>query len=241
MRIVIIRHGEPDYSIDSLTEKGWKEASLVADRLIKTDAAGVYCSPLGRARDTMKPYIELTKKDYEICDWLEEFTYEQFVHPETNQKTFIWDFHPRFLDENIDFYDKNKWLDIPFIKESNVASAIDKVYNGLDELLKKYGYERNGSYYKVLKESHETIYLFCHFGVESVLLSHLFNCSPQVVSHNFIALPTSVTTLISEEREQGKAYFRCQQFGDISHLYAAGEEPSFAGRWCECFSDPERH
>ena len=29
--ILIIRHGEPDYSVDSLTDKGWREARLLAD------------------------------------------------------------------------------------------------------------------------------------------------------------------------------------------------------------------
>ena len=33
MRLMIVRHGDPDYSIDSLTPKGWKEAELLADRL----------------------------------------------------------------------------------------------------------------------------------------------------------------------------------------------------------------
>ena len=35
MRILIIRHADPDYANDTLTEKGWKEASLLADRLQK--------------------------------------------------------------------------------------------------------------------------------------------------------------------------------------------------------------
>ena len=33
MRFLIIRHGDPDYEKDSLTEKGWREAALLADRL----------------------------------------------------------------------------------------------------------------------------------------------------------------------------------------------------------------
>ena len=37
MRLLIIRHGDPDYSIDSLTEKGWREAELLKDRLLKLD------------------------------------------------------------------------------------------------------------------------------------------------------------------------------------------------------------
>ena len=62
-----------------------------------------------------------------------------------------------------------------------------------------------------------------------------------VLWHNFVALPTSVTTLITEERQKGIATFRTQQFGDISHLYVADEEPAFAARFCECFEDDTRH
>ena len=84
--------------------------------------------------------------------------------------------------------------------------------------------------------------LFCHFGVECVLLSHNMKISPLVLWHNFVALPTSVTTLITEEREQGKALFRCNAFGDISHLYAGGEPASFQARFCETYSNfDERH
>ena len=33
MRILIIRHGEPDYAHDCLTEKGWREAQYLAGTL----------------------------------------------------------------------------------------------------------------------------------------------------------------------------------------------------------------
>lgn len=33
MRLLIVRHADPDYSIDSLTPAGWEEAKLLADRL----------------------------------------------------------------------------------------------------------------------------------------------------------------------------------------------------------------
>ena len=31
MKIIFIRHGEPNYEIDSLTEKGWREAAFEAN------------------------------------------------------------------------------------------------------------------------------------------------------------------------------------------------------------------
>ena len=45
MRIIFIRHGEPDYSIDSLTEKGRREAELVGERFKNITADAVFCSP----------------------------------------------------------------------------------------------------------------------------------------------------------------------------------------------------
>ena len=53
MKILIIRHGEPDYSIDSLTEKGWREAELLSRRLAPLGIRDFYVSPLGRAQDKL--------------------------------------------------------------------------------------------------------------------------------------------------------------------------------------------
>lgn len=52
MKIIFIRHGEPNYEIDSLTEKGWREAELLSKRTAKWNVTDFYCSPLGRAKDT---------------------------------------------------------------------------------------------------------------------------------------------------------------------------------------------
>ena len=52
MRILLIRHAEPDYTNDSITEKGKREAMLLSDRIARYDIRDFYISPLGRARDT---------------------------------------------------------------------------------------------------------------------------------------------------------------------------------------------
>ena len=46
MKILLIRHAEPDYARDSLTEKGWREAELLSQRLAGLDIRDIYCSPL---------------------------------------------------------------------------------------------------------------------------------------------------------------------------------------------------
>ena len=241
MEILIVRHGDPNYALDTLTTKGIREAKLLAKRLSKLDIKAFYCSPLGRAKATAAPTLAAFGKEAEICPWLEEFS-GYIIDPETNEKRIPWDLMPEYWTKESNCFDKDKWLDTPIMSSGNVKEKYITAADRIDRLLKKYGYVREGNLYRVEKESRDTVALFCHFGVECVLLSHILNISPVQLWHGFVALTSSVTTLITEEREQGKAYFRCCGFSDISHLYAGDEPPSFQARFCETYSNfDERH
>lgn len=241
MKLLIIRHGDPDYTVDSLTEKGRREAELLKSRLLKLDIKDFYCSPLGRARATAEPTLAAFGKEAEICPWLEEFT-GYIIDPKTGEKRIPWDLMPEYWTKEPDYFDKDKWLNTPLMSSENVKEKYAAAVSGIDGLLQKYGYVREGNLYRVENECRDTVALFCHFGAECVLLSHILNISPVQLWHGFVALTSSVTTLITEEREQGFAYFRCCGFGDISHLYAGDEPPSFQARFCETYSNfDERH
>ena len=241
MRIMIVRHCDPDYAIDSLTEKGWREAGLLADRLSELDYRGIYCSPLGRAKDTAEATLKRIGKRAEIMDWLREFQ-AYVIDPDTGKKRDIcWDLMPGYWASIEEMYDRNGWIHTPIMKSGDAASQYKWVAEGLDGVLAQNGYVREGNLYRAEKANRDTIIFFCHFGVECVMLSHLTGVSPVIYWHHFMAVPSSVTTLYTEERQQGAVSFRCTQFGDISHLYAAGEESAFAGRFCETFDSEERH
>ena len=67
MRLLIVRHADPDYSIDSLTPAGWEEAKLLADRLAPIPVAAYYVSPLGRAKDTASLTLKKACRTAETC------------------------------------------------------------------------------------------------------------------------------------------------------------------------------
>ena len=58
MKLLFIRHGDPDYEKDSLTEKGWHEAELLGQRMANTPVTAFYVSPLGRAKDTASKTLQ---------------------------------------------------------------------------------------------------------------------------------------------------------------------------------------
>lgn len=200
----------------------------------------IYCSPLGRAKDTCAYTAERLGITPEIKPWLREF--DCFIDLLTGEKKhLIWDMLPTFWTSRPEMYDNEKWTEQSFMKAGQVREHYEKVAEGLDELLKNHGYVRGGKIYRAERANRDTVALFCHFGVETVLLSHLFNIPPMILSHHFAALPTSVTTLYTEERRKGEVVFRCCGFGETAHLYAGGEKPSFSARFCEVFDSDERH
>jgi len=235
MKLVIIRHGDPDYVHDSLTEQGFIEAELLSEKVKKMNVAAFYCSPLGRAKATAKPCLEKMRRDAEILDWLREFPPQISGKEGDTEKSCAWDWLPSAWCAEPDFFDKDKWMNVPIFAEAGVPEAYKYVCDGLDKLLAKHGYVREGSFYRAEKPNEDTVVLFCHFGLECVLLSHILNVSPMILWHGTCAAPTSVTTLVTEERREGISYFRMGSFGDTSHLYIKGVEPSFAARFCETY------
>ena len=73
MKLIIIRHGDPDYEHDSLTQKGLREAQLLSDRISQLDVKAFYCSPLGRAQDTASYTLNKMNRTAETLPWLCEF------------------------------------------------------------------------------------------------------------------------------------------------------------------------
>lgn len=241
MKILIVRHGDPDYAIDGLTEKGQREAALLADRLCREKITAVYCSTMGRAMRTAEPFLEKTGLEAQYCSWLREFNENKVQLPYRDRPSGCWDLMPEFVNAHPALYSPTEWMQVDFIRDSGVPQAYRQVCDELDRMLACHGYERSGLHYAVRRSHHDTILLICHYGISCVLLSHLMNCSPYSLFQNAFTAPTSVTTIYTEERVPGVASLRCSGIGDVSHLYAAGEEVSFSGRFCECCADDTRH
>lgn len=262
MRLIFIRHAQPDYSIDGLTEKGKVEAQLLAKRTANWDVDRFFCSPLGRAKDTAEPTLKALNREVTICDWLQEFHY-RVEDPYTKDLRVPWDYFPEFFTTQPLMLDPDKWYDCDLYKTNpEIKSKWFEVCNGLDDILKSYGYTRNGKYYDYKnpdgpdlpaeigdiqtrgimeyqvrdEDDNKTIVFFCHLGVECVMLAHLLSISPVTLWHGAFEAPSSVTVVNAEKRYHNQAFFRIQALGDTSHLYAAGEPVSGFGAFSTVFS-----
>lgn len=238
MRIIIIRHAEPDYEHNTITPNGFIEASALARRLLKEKIDYVYLSPLGRAQDTAREYLELSKKEAITYDWLQEFFYRA-IDSKTGKERLSWDFPVKQFTNLKGIYDNSQWINLPSFKK-DVKKGYKYVIENFDKLLASHGYVRKGKYYKAVNSNHDTLVFFCHLGLECVLLSHLFNLPFPALAQHFSPVPSSVSIIYTEERVPGIAQFRAQSLGDISHLNNENITPSFMGRFRECKEDNTR-
>ncbi len=246
MKIIIIRHAEPDYEHDSLTEKGVREATLLSSYL-KDHYPSIhhfYVSPLGRAKKT---YEISTSNNYldtpsTFCSWLVEFKGKVRRKEKDNSFWSCWDLLPSVVEEEGILYSSN-WRDAKIVNEpgATILEEYDNVIKEFDQVLSANGYQRNGFSYKVTNSNHNVIVFYCHFGVASVFMSRLMNCSPYSIWQNTVLLPSSVTEFVSEEREEGIASFRANKIGSLAHLEQTKEPESFFARFCECYKDDTRH
>ena len=244
MKLYFIRHGDPDYEKDSLTEKGFREAQLLADHFHQTGFHIDHCyvSPLGRAKDTARFTTEKLWVQAVEQEWLQEFPCRIWRPDAKEKKKICWDWLPADWTAVDDFYSSEHWMENERMSAGDVGEEYEKVTASFETLLNRHGYKKEGRIFKAEAANNDTIVFFCHFGITCVLLSYLLNISPMILWHGFAAAPSSVTKVVTEERRKGTASFRVVEYADITHLKIANEPPSPAARFCECFdNEDERH
>ena len=72
MRVLFIRHADPDYARDTITEIGHQQARALARKLFETRLERLYVSPMGRAQATARYIAETQQLEPVTLDWMRE-------------------------------------------------------------------------------------------------------------------------------------------------------------------------
>lgn len=201
MRLLIIRHAEPDYEHHTLTEKGFREAKCLANHIERYHIDEIYASPMERAQYTAQPIAEKLGLPVTTLPWMREFSYPFHGKPDNLENSKIcWDWLPAHWANDPDYRTVETTMTSPAFRESVIPEKYEEITTALDALLAEHGYVREGGLYRAERPNRKTIALVCHFGLESVLLSHILNISPMCLWQGSCAAPSSVTSIYTEER-----------------------------------------
>ena len=221
MRLYIIRHADPDYANNTITPAGHLEAQALADRLQKENIDVIYSSPMGRALHTMQYTAERTGLEPTVQPWLAELA--GWKVPDASGKHAVaWNVDGERIRGHKPFPSSENWHSHPMYDQTDLAHRFSQLKQDSDLFLKELGYERNDGVYEMFRPNERKIAVFCHMGFGLAWIAHLLELPLSFVWSGFWLAPSSVTTIVFDQRTATRAVPRCLGMGDVSHLYQAG-------------------
>ncbi|MBE6952850.1 MAG: histidine phosphatase family protein [Ruminococcaceae bacterium] len=228
MRILFIRHGDPNYEDDCLTPLGHVQAKAAAERVKDEGISRIYSSTCGRAYETALYAAELLQLPVERLEFMRELDW-------------CWDDavfgkgQPWVCSEDIlrrcgadAFRTERVWREHEYFTPEPLIARVDAAVEGFDGVLAQHGYVRCGDVYRCVRPSDETIAMYSHGGSSSAVVAHMLNISfPQFCT---ICQPerTSITSIVMKTNEEGLAIPLVEIMNDHRHilgLFPEGEKP----------------
>jgi probable phosphoglycerate mutase len=226
MRIILVRHGHPDYANDCLTPLGRLHAAAAAQRLKDEGIQKIFSSTCGRAMETARHTADLLGLAVEGMDCFREIHWGSADGDPIALNGHPWDTADRMVAENQSLLDP-EWASKPPFDRNSVVSCVQAVAKAADEWLLGLGYQREGLYYRVLKPAYQTVALFGHGGETAALLSHLFNvpfpffCSAMGPDY------TGIVVLTLPDAADGLVPVRFELVNDVKHIQGLRVENVF--------------
>ncbi len=219
MRIVFVRHGEPDYANDCLTPLGREQAKAAALRLKEEGIGEIWSSPLGRARETAEATAKVLGLPVQTLDFMREVSWGSTDGTELYGGGHPWAIVFEMARQGFDLNDPN-WRDLPFFRTNRLLECIDRVECGIDKWLERYGYFREGIYYRRAAEEkpQRTVALFSHGGSSCAAMGHILNlqfpcaCALLHIDH------TGITVVQMEGRAGDGTLSRLTMTNDTGHI-----------------------
>lgn len=192
MNLYFIRHAQPDYENDTITELGKKQAEQLAEWLKDIHVDELYHSSMGRAGITASYLAEKWNISPTSIDWARELAWGN-AKGDAGDSLSPWAVKDRVIESTHSYPEGDAWKNLDELKDDKLVEDTEAHCVALDKFLAEHGYERKGQLYEVKEENDKTVVIVCHGGVISALVSYLTNVSFfQYISHMGVDL-TSVT------------------------------------------------
>lgn len=225
MLLFYIRHAEPIYNPDSLTEMGHLQAKAISKRLQNANIEEIYSSTSTRAIQTATPLAKCLNKEIHLLDFChEKYAWDELSVINNDGKTWCYrdnKIKQLFLKE--ENYTNQDWFMSKDFEEFSFKEGMLRIRKNAFEFMASLGFmhdEKNKCYIKT-KESKKRICLFAHQGFGLAFLSEILDIPYPMFSLSFDLGHSSMTVIDFDESNQ-IIKPKVLQLSNDSHLYKEG-------------------
>ena len=233
MLLFFVRHGDPNYSTDSLTPQGELQAAAVAKRLARYGIDRIYSSSAGRAIKTAEPTARLLGLNPIALEWMnEKHAWKDFALRAPGYTHEHWAFQTSYYIRRFNSPEVRAlgmdWTSAPEFAETRFAEGVARVQAETDSLIASLGYvhDRASGTYQAEQPNDNHIAIFAHQGFGMIFLSCLLDQPFPHFSTHFDMGHSGMTVIeFCETSKEGKdpvCVPKVIQLSNDSHLYAEG-------------------
>ncbi len=229
MLLYYIRHGDPIYNPDSLTELGHAQAAALAKRLEGSSIDEIYSSPSNRARQTAEPTCRMLGIEPTILDWCNEsYAWRDYTVPKEDGKR-TWAFAHAPTKEKFNLPEVralgDRWYTSPLFANDSFEAGVKRINDETDKFMLSLGYrhDREGHRYICESPNDKRVALFAHQGFGLAFLSSLLDIPYNEYCVRF-DIGHSGMTVINFACENGQSIPRVLQHSNDSHIFKADLE-----------------
>lgn len=226
MLFYYIRHGDPIYNPDSLTDFGHEQARALAKRLAIHGLDKIYTSTSNRAMLTASYTAEALGLTPTPLDFANEgHAWNEMTTDTPDGRRWLFN-HPQnrmlLASREVKALGENWYLHSAFSKY-NFKKGLDRIRHGVNEFMLSLGYRHidgTGSY-EVVTENNDRVALFAHQGFATLFFSCLFDIPyPEYALH--FDMCTTGLTVVDFRTEGGIAIPTVKTYSNDSHIYKEG-------------------
>ena len=223
MLLYFIRHGDPIYDPNSLTELGLKQADALSKRLYKSGINKIFVSTSNRAIQTAEPTCKLLNLEPMMLDWCnEKYAYHEFTGlNREGKRCFLKDcdnYKRLFVSKRIRDLGFEWYKDKAF-SEMKCKEGMDRINKETDLFIEQLGYKHNRdeATYTAVMPNKDRVALFAHAGFGSVFLSSLLDIPYPMFASHFGISHSNIAVI--EFDGDDEIIPKVLTFSNDSHLY----------------------
>ena len=233
MLLFYVRHGDPIYSPDSLTDLGLRQAEAVGKRLAMHGIDEIYASTSTRAIQTATPLSQIVKKEIVQLDWCNEsHAWGEFTCTIGNNTHWIFGFEEmrKLMNSPEITALGEKWYEHKAFSE-NAGKGVKRIAKESDDFFKSLGYlhNREDHTYKAVQPNNKRVALFAHQGFGLAFLSSVLDIPYPLFATHFDMSHSAVTAIEFPDCE-GDHIPTVLQLSNDSHIYREGLPTKYNNR-----------
>lgn len=222
MELYYVRHGEPIYIPDQLTEKGHRQAEELAEKLKHRGIDRIFASTSNRARQTAQPLADALQKEITLLDWCNE-SHAAEAFGFTKDGKWDWIFRPEeflslFASDEV-YALRDRWYEHPAFAELKCKEGFFRLKKEADAFFAELGLLRDDEEhcYHAKNLFNGKIALFAHEGFGHAFLPYI-TFIPYPIFARFDNAHTGVTVIDFTPEKDGRVFPHIKCVSDTGHL-----------------------